>query len=193
MIYIDRLPEEIQDHDLLVVGCPKGVGFTSFMANYIANRLFFETNFKVLVLVNSEYEKSKYLQGVEDILLDEFQFDNFTYEKGKMLIGENYMQIFNAHKEEISFDSEEIFDILLIDNEQANQVYYEILDNDKNFKKVIVGTYDFSDSLYYKVDNIYSIRIYSDLSQNNIAELSYKTEVAINEDKLIRGEFSQYI
>jgi len=191
--YFENIPDLLESTKLLLLGFPSGVGFTTSMAKYLANQLFFENNYSALVLVNSEWEKSQYVQHIEDMFLDIYKYESYQYQNNILTVENNYVQIVNVHKEDISFDSDHIFNLMLIDNEQADSIYYEVLSNNANFERVIVGTYDYSDSLYYKVDERVSIRIYSNLSQSNIEELKEKEILNINEEKLIRGNFSQYI
>lgn len=189
---IENLGKFINETEFLVVGCPKGVGFTTYMANFIAEMLFFNESYKCLVLTNNSFETALYLQTIKDSLFSNYEFSNCELKNNKLSITKtSFVEVYLAN-DNFQVDKNVLYDLFVIDNEFGKPIYYKILENNKNFKKVVVGTYDFSDSLYYKVENNYKIRIYSQFSDENIKNLYNRSENYINEEILVRGDFGRY-
>jgi hypothetical protein len=52
-IEVSQLWKSIEANDFLIVGSPKGVGFSTFIAEWTAEKLFFKDNYSMLILTEN--------------------------------------------------------------------------------------------------------------------------------------------
>lgn len=192
-IHIQNLNEFIENSALSVIGCPRGVEFSEFMVEKITYDCFFEDDFNCVILTNHEQVSNFYYKNIIK-QLELFNFEDYKYNEStkEIKIGDSTILIVDISTQLFAVKENHLIDVLLIDNENGDSVYYEILNQQNIFKKVIIGTYDFSDSLYYKVADQFRIKIYSEKSEleyNNVLEKEF---TLINEEKIYQGAFNQY-
>lgn len=205
-IPLGELVDTVENNNLLILGCPLGVGFSTTILNYISYKIMFEDNYYVDYFTNSNVD----LLNAKDIISKNLDFFSIEYEwltKGEQGIA--YIEIGNKNKSSITLISarqysfEEIFEF---ESEESGKIDLFVLDRDivqkeaRNYyprlkeisDKVIISTIDTPKSIFYENSDYVKKVLYSAHSRNKILEykLSENKSTDLLYEQKLYGKFT---
>jgi len=190
-IDIVNLNEYISNSDSLIVGSPKGVGFSTYISELIAHYMFFNDEYSILVLTDSRKSKIDILFRIQKA------YENFGIElqrNGDILYTESEIGsgvcVINYDEYKLKM-IEDNFDMVIVDKDDfSNFLYSHFVNLKEHSKKIIFNTYDLPHSIFYNV-NLDKIILRSKYSDENIQKNYGKHPNIINYDRVLLGEFKQ--
>lgn len=208
---LKELHNYIEENKFLVVGSPQGVGFTSYMVEYIAYKMFFEESFYAMILTGNRRDKldisfdfkkafEQYKYPISHEIIDNIHFMHIKGGDGCGVSIINYDEIdldmvisaYNNYDGEDSSNEAEI-DLMVIDKDDfSNYLYKNIIKLTNVSKKIVFNTYDLPHSLIYDYGNIDMKRIVLDskYSEENINKNYGSSPNKINYDRILLGDFN---
>lgn len=188
-IDISQLDDHILKHPVLIVGSPKGVGFSTYISEIIAHQLFFNEKYTILVLTKNRKSKINMLFKIKAAYLffgvSLLQDDNVLYQKGEKGSGVCVINYDEYKLETI----DEKYDMIIVDSDDCSDYLYSFL---KIFMDsathLIFNTYDLPHSIWYNI-NLPKIKITSEFSRKSIELLWNKHPNIINYDRILEGLF----
>lgn len=194
-IHIDELSSYIENNNFLVVGSPKGVGFSTYIAEWIAYKMFFLDDFSALILTDSRKDKVSLSFKIQKA----FEYYGYPVEleqdTGKYIL---YLNGHNCGVCVINYDEFNLDtildkqDVIIIDKDDCSNYLYEHIPRFQKFSdKVIFNTYDLAHSLYYHMD-FPKVIVSSKYSKNYIRQNFGKYPNRINYDRVLLGDFTDY-
>lgn len=190
-IDISELYSYILEQDILIVGSPKGVGFSTYISEIIAQSIFFNDSYSILVLTHTRKDSIDMLFKIKEAYkyfgtpLE--RYDNILYTNGEIGSGVCIINYDDINIEEINNDT---YDLIIVDKDDFSNYLYDNFGLLKeNSKKLIFNTYDLPHSIFYNSDEkkVILTSIYSD---NNIQENLGKEPNHINYDRVLLGSFN---
>lgn len=185
---------------MLIIGQPEKVGLTTLLLKYYAEKLFFEEDYSVLFLVNSNREKLSIAKQITTYIKECCGVDTaFDLNSNVLKVFNNAFAIINYKKNDIA---------QIIGTKINFQFHHSVIENDEKdevldgfylteflpmySKHILVCTYDQDDSIFYMPDaeNIKKIIVYSDLSKKNIMKLSTLPDYTEQKERLTKGHFT---
>lgn len=183
--------------DFLIVGTPKGVGFSTFVAEWSAENLFMKDNYSILIITQNNIDSMKMLDKIEQsykyyhhdgIIRDGVTSGIIvTKKKNNSIVGAYSLDEINK---DVALMSD--FDLIIVDSD-------DFKDNSQNFyaelsnytKKMVIGTHDSPQSAFYTFDwdKVIVTSKYNKVLKRRMAE-SYST--VINFDRHLEGKFVEY-
>lgn len=191
-INIKYLPEYIEKNEFLIVGSPKGVGFSTVIAEWIAYKIFFEEEYSILVLTCNRKDKidmtfkiRKAMEYYQYPLENDYSDKNILYTKGELGSG---VCIMSYH--ELNFDTiTEKFDLIVVDKDDFSDYLYNNLETlIYSSEKMVFNTYDVPHSIFHNYDGE-KIVLASEHSKENIKNNIGKYPMRINYDRILLGNF----
>lgn len=200
-ITLNELGNYIDEESFLVVGSPQGVGFSTYIAEYIAYNMFFKESFYALVLTDNRRDKTTmgyYLKKAFTYYEYPLEHDieggiHHLYTKGEDgggLCVINYDE-FPINKIISAYEEGEV-DLLVIDNDDfSNYLYSNIEDLKGICKKFVFNTYDLPHSIIFNSDGAKASKVIltSPYSKKNIDKNYGRYPNRINYDRILLGEF----
>lgn len=184
---------------LVIIGQPKGVGLTTSLIEFFTEKLFFEENFSVFLLVDNIRTKSEIANMLEEFLYSAYEYETkFNYSNNVIKVYNNILVIISytdsdlAIIEDVNSDFKFQYGVIEKDdnNEMLNYYLTEYLPNICN--RIIVATYDKEDSIFYMVEdeNVLKLIVFSELSKKNIQMLNRLSDYTLDYEKITKGYFN---
>ena len=201
-IYVSKVADFLSNFNkkLLIIGQPKGVGLTTEVISFFAEKLFYEESYSVLILARSYGEKLNIIEIFNSHFKNNFDYDiTFSFDTNVLYVFDNFAGIV-VEDEKASFNTstpKHAFNYLYIDKDDQSDIvnYYleEILPN--NCEKGIIATYDTPDSIFYMPDAqlVEKIIVHSERSKENIQKLNELGSYTDGYGKIIKGLFNEEI
>ena len=63
-VQINQLWKPIEANDFLIVGSPKGVGFSTFIAEWAAEKMFLNDNYSILILTENVGNQKEIISNI---------------------------------------------------------------------------------------------------------------------------------
>lgn len=200
---ISKLQEKLASFNkkMLIIGQPKGVGLTTEMLQYFCKNLFFEEDFSVMVLCDSQRSKLDVIEMAKDFLYSAYDYEShFDYSTNTLRVFNNVLAIISYKTNETAIvDNVKRnfkFKIAYIDKDEDSEILnyyltdYLLLCSERQ----IIATYDTESSIFYIPDNdqyIEKIVVSSELSKKNILALSRLDTYSFDYEKIIKGYFNE--
>ena len=201
-IDISQIGEVLSNFDkkLLIVGQPKGVGLTTEIMTFFAEKLFYEESFSVLILVNSHIERLNIVEFLKKYYKENFDYDTaFNFNNNILYVFDNFVGIVIEDEKVVynTSSSNHIFDFLYIDKDSESVFVDYYLENILTTicVKGVIATYDTPDSIFYMPDAklVEKIIVHSERSKENIQKLSELGSYTDGYEKIIKGNFDEKI
>lgn len=188
------------DKKLLVVGQPKGVGLTTEVMTFFAEKLFYEESFSVLILANNHFERLNMVEFLKKYYKENFDYDTtFNFNTNILYVFDNFVGIV-IDDEKVVYNTSSvnhIFDFLYIDKDSESEIVDFYLENilPNNCAKGVIATYDTPNSIFYMPDAklVEKIIVHSERSKENIQKLSELGSYTDGYEKIIKGNFDEKI
>jgi hypothetical protein len=193
-INITKLWDEVANNDLLFVGSPKGVGFTTFISEWAAEQMFMQENLSILILTATR----KAQVGIRFKILNNYKY----YMKEGLGIDDNVL--FNKKPngcvtgifcyEDIDlYGLDEFYDVIIIDSDDFSDRLYNNLDTlMANTGKLVFNTYDVPQSIFYKIPDENKVVLTSDYNKALKKKLRNTYSETVNFDRILDGKFTEY-
>ena len=190
-IQINQLWNPIAENDFLIVGSPKGVGFSSFIAEWAAEQMFLKNSYSILIL--TENKKSQ-----EEIISNILKAHKYYHFDG---IGRDKDIVFSKREKgsvtgvfcynEVDLEAiDEFYDAIVVDSDDfSNRLYSAVYTLMANTAKLIFNTYDLPQSIYYNFPEVKKVILSSEYNKNLRKELSNTYSSTINFDRILDGKF----
>lgn len=187
-----RLFMDKSDTDFVVVGSPKGVGFTTYMSEFIANQIFFHENTSILVLADCRKEQINILFKIKKAYAEFGLF--LETEDGCILYEDNSNGssacVLNYREQDLSALEGQQYDIIIVDRDDCSNYLYGFIDVLYNASDLLIfNTYDLPHSIFYNLDSP-KVVVRSEYSKENIRKNRLFPSSVINEDRIIWGVFT---
>lgn len=201
-IDISQIGEVLSNFDkkLLIVGQPKGVGLTTEIMTFFAEKLFYEESFSVLILANSHIERLNIVEFLKKYYKENFDYDTaFNFNDNILYVFDNFVGIVIEDEKVVynTSSSNHIFDFLYIDKDSESDFVDYYLENILTTicAKGVIATYDTPDSIFYMPDAklVEKIIVHSERSKENIQKLSELGSYTDGYEKIIKGNFDEKI
>jgi hypothetical protein len=193
-INISNLWDEFQKNDFLIVGSPKGVGFTTFIAEWSAEQMFMQDDYSILILTADRRTqidlRFKILKNYKYYHNDGIANDeNIVYTKRKngSVTGIYCYEDFDI------YSIDEFYDCIIIDTDDFSDRLYgslEILMD--NTAKLIFNTNDLPQSIFYNLPNTEKVVISSEYNKKLKNDLKNTYSDIVNFDRILDGKFTEY-
>lgn len=186
---LTNLYKHIESNDSLIVGSPKGVGFTTTMCEIVAQKMYFEESFSIIYLTSTRSEKMSAHFKIQKAYTyydkNGLEVDNFILYEPK----ENGSAVSVMNYDEIDITSFplEHYNWVVVDRDDFSDNLYEgfgILH--KISDKIIFNTYDLPHSIFYNLD-LPKIVLRSKYAITQIRQ----PEDKINGDRIKLGKFNE--
>lgn len=185
VVSLEKFYHYLDKNNLLIVGSRKGVGFSKYMAMWVAYKLFFNDNYKCLIWCNSPRDR---VYMINDIV-EEYRYygkelvvdSNLLFsdrENGSAVLIEDY------HDYEPSAEYGHI-DLFIVDKDYGKEELYDIiLKLHPSVDNLIINTYDTAESIIYNIDAPKII-----LKSNYYHKNHTPNQNEINSDRVWMGRF----
>lgn len=178
-----------------VLGCPKGVGVTTFFCEKAANSIFFNENMTYMFLADNIRDKL----DIEHKIQKEYKkFNEYGLTKdGNLLYEESENGSVVIVIDYAFFNLSELHglkvDHLIIDRDWGDEKIKAFIDHclgSENYEKITVCTYDTADSIYYSIADDFKVRLTSSHNQRLIKKIKNSENISdINNYRLLYGTF----
>lgn len=193
-IDISKLPKKIEENDFLIVGSPKGVGFTTLIAEWVAEQLFFKDDFSILILVadrktqiDYKFKILKNYKYYHENGIDSDEFILYTLKNKTSVVG-----ILNYEDTPIEL-LEDYYDVIIIDSDDfSDRLYGTVQHFTKYCAKLIFNTYDVPQSIFYNMPDIAKVTLKSEYNKQLKKSLQNNYSVTINFDRILDGHFKDF-
>ena len=188
--------QHIETNDFLIVGSPKGVGFSTYIAEWIAYKVFFEEDFSALILTDSRRDKLGMAFKIKKAF-EYYQYPlEYSIEEGKHILytkGDSGSGVCIINYDEFDLDSiTDEQDAIIIDNDDFSSYLYNHVPKMKEIaKKLVFNTYDVPHSIFYNI-KAPKVIISSKFSRENIRKNYNRYPNRINFDRILLGAFEDY-
>jgi hypothetical protein len=199
-IKLNSLIKYIDSYKYLVVGSPLGVGFSTYIAECIAQKMFFSDEFFALVLTDSRRDKINMAYNIEKA------FEYYEYPVQHDIDSNMHYIHFKKggscgacilNYDEFSLDKiisayiDDHIDLLVIDKDDFSNYLYSYIDEFIAISKTFVyNTYDLPQSVFYTNDSAAKkIVVSSEYSKENLKNNYGRYPTKINYDRKILGKF----
>ena len=189
-VNIENLDYYLETSERLIVGSPKQVGFSTKIAKYVYNKVFYSDEYSVLILTKDlkskvdMIHKLKQQSKTKDFALD--LDGNVLYTKGEKGSGVCVINYADFNFSNIT----EKYDLIIVDEDDMSDNLYDnmwILFEYSN--KTIINTYDLPDSIFYHLE-CPKITLKSKYSEKYVEKQFGKNLNGINVDRILLGEFT---
>jgi hypothetical protein len=190
-IEVSQLWKSIEANDFLIVGSSKGVGFSTFIAEWTAEKLFFKDNYSMLILTENVADEiniiSKIINFHKYYHVDGLKRDsNIIYSERKNGSAVGVFCYNNIDLEAI----EDFYNVIIVDSDDfSNKLYSSVYNLLSNTSKLIFNTYDLPQSIYYNLPEVERVILFSEYNKNLRKKLSNTYSSTINFDRILDGKF----
>lgn len=190
-IQVNQLWKPIAENDFLIVGSPKGVGFSTFIAEWAAEKMFLNDNYSILILTENQNSQKQIISNI-------IKFHKYYHFDG---IGIDNNILFSKREKgsvtgvfsynEIDLEAiDEFYDVIIVDTDDfSNRLYSGVYTLLSNTSKLIFNTYDLPQSIYYNFPEIKKVKVNSEYNKKLRKELSNTYSSTINFDRILDGKF----
>jgi hypothetical protein len=190
-IQINQLWKPIQESDFLIAGSPKGVGFSSFIAEWAAEKMFLNDSYSILILTENKEAQEKI---ISDILKAHkyYHFDGIGRDKDIVFSKRDKGSVTGVFcYNEIDLEAiDEFYDVIIVDSDDfSNRLYSAVYTLMSNTAKLIFNTYDLPQSIYYNFPEVKKVILSSEYNKKLRKELSNTYSSTINFDRILDGKF----
>jgi hypothetical protein len=200
-VKLHDLANYIESNNFLLVGSPKGVGFSTYMAEHVAYKLFFEEDFFALILTDSRRDKldfgfkikkafAYYEYPLQHDIEDGIHHLYIKGNEGGGICIMNYNE-FSLEKIVAPYVEDKV-DLLVIDKDDFSDYLYSYVNNMQEISHHLVfNTYEVPHSLFYNLTDkdAKKIVLTSKYSKDNIEKNFGRYPNRINYDRILLGEF----
>jgi hypothetical protein len=191
-VQINQLWKPIQENDFLIVGSPKGVGFSTYISEWAAEKTFFVDNYSILILTENKADEIRIISKI----MDAYQYYHVNG------IGRDSNILFSKKEKgsvvgvfcynEIDFENiDEFYDVIIVDSDDfSNRLYGGVFNLLSNTGKLVFNTYDLPQSIFYNFPEVNKVITFSEYNKNLRKQLSNTYSSTINFDRIIDGKFA---
>ena len=193
---IERVPinllwKPIQENDFLIVGSPKGVGFSTFIAEWAAEIMFLKNNYSILILTEGKTVQKEIISNIIENY--KYYHDNGVNSEGNIVYTKRQkgsatgVYCYN----EIDLEAiDEFYDAIIIDSDDfSNRLYGSVYNLMANTSKLVFNTYDVPQSIFYNFPEIKRVILFSEYNKKLRKKLSNTYSSTINFDRILDGKF----
>lgn len=193
---IERVPinllwKPINENDFLIVGSPKGVGFSTFISVWAAEKMFLLNNYSILILTETKETQNKIISN----LIEDYKYyhDNGTNRDGNIVytkrVTGSATGVFCYN--ELDLESiNEFYDAIIIDSDDfSNRLYSSVFNLMCNTAKLVFNTYDVPQSIFYNFPDVKKVVTFSEYNKQLRKSLSHTYSSTINFDRILDGKF----
>ena len=190
-IQVNQLWKPIQENDFLIVGSPKGVGFSNYIAEWSAEKMFLNDSYSILILTENK-------EVQETIITNIFKAHKYYHFDG---IGRDGNIVFSKREKgsvtgifcynEIDLEViDEFYDVIIVDSDDfSNRLYSAVYTLMANTAKLIFNTYDLPQSIFYNFPEVKKVVTFSEYNKDLRKKLSNTYSSTINFDRILDGKF----
>lgn len=190
-VQVSQLWKPIEANDFLIVGSPKGVGFSTFIAEWAAEKMFLLNNYSILILTENRKSQKKIISNI---------FENYKYyHDNGVIIDENIVYTKRQKGSvtgvycynEIDLEAiDEFYDTIIVDSDDfSNNLYGSVYTLMANTSKLVFNTYDVPQSIFYNFPEIKRVILFSEYNKKLRKKLSDTYSSTINFDRILDGKF----
>lgn len=202
-IDINELTKYVYEPEVLIIGSPKGVGFSTIVAEIIAHQIFFKEDFSALILTENDRNRIGMLFKIKEAYnyfgLSLTQDKNILFSKS----GDSGVCVIN-YNEYLLETIDTKHDMIIVDSDYCSNYLYENFGRLAEYSKTLwFNTEDLPQSIFYNLDfervdfqlkqnkniDIKKIILTSKYSIENINKNYGQHPNSINYDRLLLGEF----
>lgn len=153
VVSLENLFIHLEKNNLLIVGSRKGVGFSKYMAMWVAYKLFFNDNYMCLIWCNNPKDK---VYIINDIIEEYRYYGKELSVDGDILFSDrengSSVLVEDYHNYDPSYEYNHI-DLMIVDKDYGGEKLYDILPMvTENVDNLIINTYDNPNSIIYNID-----------------------------------------
>jgi hypothetical protein len=190
-VQISQLWKPIEASDFLIVGSPKGVGFSTFIAEWAAEKMFLNDNYSILILTENRANQKAILSNI-------IKFHKYYHFDG---VEKDGNIVFSKREKgsatgvfcysEIDLEAiDEFYDVIIIDSDDfSNTLYGSVTTFMANTAKLVFNTYDVPQSIFYNFPEVKRIILFSEYNKKLRKKLSDTYSSTINFDRILDGKF----
>jgi len=190
-VQISQLWKPIEANDFLIVGSPKGVGFSTFIAEWAAEKMFLNDNYSILILTENRANQKAILSNI-------IKFHKYYHFDG---VEKDGNIVFSKREKgsatgvfcysEIDLEAiDEFYDVFIIDSDDfSNTLYGSVTTFMANTAKLVFNTYDVPQSIFYNFPEVKRIILFSEYNKKLRKKLSDTYSSTINFDRILDGKF----
>lgn len=190
-VQVSQLWNPIEANDFLIVGSPKGVGFSTFIAEWAAEKMFLNDNYSILILTENRANQKKIISNI-------IEFHKYYHFDG---VGKDGNIVFSKREKgsvtgvfsynEIDLEAiDEFYDVIIIDTDDfSNKLYSSVSNLMANTSKLVFNTYDVPQSIFYNFPEIKRVILFSEYNKKLRKKLSNTYSSTINFDRILDGKF----
>jgi hypothetical protein len=190
-VQINQLWKSIEANDFLIVGSPKGVGFSTFIAEWAAEKMFLNDNYSILILTENVGNQKEIISNI---------IKNYKYYHNNGVNQDSNIVYTKREKgsatgvfcySEIDLEAiDEFYDVIIIDSDDfSNTLYGSVTTFMANTAKLVFNTYDVPQSIFYNFPEVKRIILFSEYNKKLRKKLSNTYSSTINFDRILDGKF----
>lgn len=190
-VQISQLWKPIQENDFLIVGSPKGVGFSTFIAEWAAEKMFLLNNYSILILTENKSSQNEIISNI----IENYKYyhnngvnrdENIVYTKREKGSATGVFCYNEINLENI----DEFYDVIIVDSDDfSNTLYGSVTTLMANTAKLVFNTYDIPQSIFYNFPEVKRIILFSEYNKKLRKKLSNTYSSTINFDRILDGKF----
>lgn len=190
-VQISQLWKPIEASDFLIVGSPKGVGFSTFIAEWATEKMFLNHNYSILILTENVESRKKI---ISTIIKNYKYYHNDGINRDSNIIytkRENGSVTGVFCYNEIDLEAiEDFYDVIIVDSDDfSNSLYSSVYNLMANTSKLVFNTYDIPQSIFYNFPEIKKVILFSEYNKTLRKKLSDTYSSTINFDRILDGKF----
>lgn len=190
-VQISQLWKPIEANDFLIVGSPKGVGFSTFIAEWAAEKMFLNDNYSILILTENRANQKEIISNI--IKFHKYYHFDGIEKDGDIVFSKrkkgSVTGVFSYN--EIDLETiDEFYDVIIVDSDDfSNTLYGSVTTLMANTSKLVFNTYDIPQSIFYNFPEVKRIILFSEYNKKLRKKLSDTYSSTINFDRILDGKF----
>lgn len=190
-VQVSQLWNPIEANDFLIVGSPKGVGFSTFIAEWAAEKMFLNDNYSILILTENRANQKAIISNI--IKFHKYYHFDGVAKDGNIVFSKrekgSVTGVFSYN--EIDLEAiDEFYDVIIVDSDDfSNTLYGSVTTLMANTAKLVFNTYDIPQSIFYNFPEVKRIILFSEYNKKLRKKLSDTYSSTINFDRILDGKF----
>lgn len=190
-IQVNQLWKPVAENDFLIVGSPKGVGFSTFIAEWAAEKMFLNDNYSILILTENQNSQKQIISNIVKFH-KYYHFDGIGIDNNILFSKRekgSATGVFSYNETDLEA-IDEFYDVIIVDTDDfSNRLYSGVYTLLSNTSKLIFNTYDLPQSIFYNFPEIKKVIVNSEYNKKLRKELSNTYSSTINFDRILDGKF----